>query len=431
MTTPRNRSILRFLALALLLFAALPVSRATAYPEDAGNASEPLLVYDESLRQLTLLQPDTLAPLEDAAIPFGDRVSSWSFARSADGSTLVNLDPAEPRAFIVRDGHTGAERYRVATELTISNPVLSADGSRLLVNRETVGPLSWALFDTTTGRLIFTYDCPEGWAEPVTASPDLSRLYYLTIPSNNPLPEGDKADHPELVAVDLSTGETIGRTLLLEIASGVVPPDDPADDEALYHMNVPGIAISPDGNTIAVVRADRAAFTLIDAGTLTIERTEAITRPKSSLHHFLTWLSILPQSAEAKMGTADFISASFSPDTTRLYVWGFHNAPEIDQHREVSTGIGLLAVDVATGEIRAEGPHDQLIRGLVASPDGRSLYITGPTSGKALYSWVADSDIAEFRSPVFLQRLDSSSLELQAAREYSDPIWLSPPATED
>ncbi|MCC6791347.1 MAG: hypothetical protein IT336_06675, partial [Thermomicrobiales bacterium] len=179
---------------------------------------------------------------------------------------------------------------------------------------------------------------------------------------------------------------------------------------------------------IAVIRADRSAFTVIHAASLTIERTASISHPESGLRRLLTWLSVLPRNAGAKMGTADVISAQFSPDATRLYIWGFHNEPDPERSREVSTGIGLIAVDVATGEILAEGPAGQLIQRLVASTAGDSLYVTGPSSGAALYSWIDDADVAVFASPHFLQRLDSDTLAVEAETEFAGPIWLAAPA---
>jgi hypothetical protein len=411
---------IRLLAIALLFITAI-ATPASAHPE---SPDSPLLVYDESLHQLIPLRPDTLAPLPDVAVPFGDKVSAWSFARSADGATLVNLDDAHPHAFTVRDGQTGQERLQVDTELTVSSPVLSADGARLLVDLP-MESRGWALFDAVTGNQISKFAAPEGWVDPVATSPDLSRLYYLTIPTNDPLFDGESEPHPELVAIDLATGVEIGRVLLPEIGSGILPEEEAQAADDIAHAGTPGIAVSPDGARIAVVRADRSGFTLVNAASLSIERTESISEPRSSLNRLLTWLSILPQSASAKMIDADVISAAFSPDASHLYVWGFHITPEPDEGREVSYGNGLLVIDLATGEIAAAGPKDQLIIRLAS--DGDALYITGPTSDKAIYSWIPSASLAEFNVPHYLHRLDPDSLTVEASQEFPDPIWLSAP----
>jgi hypothetical protein len=417
------QAAVRVLACAVLMVAAalLPFGGAPV----GGKGSGSLVLFDEGTDELSRLDPATLA---EAAPPvsLGTDVSSWDIALSADGSTLVHTDRNGSRTYTVRDGATGEVRSTPDAGNWIVSPRLSVDGARLLANLMT-DRLVWALIETATGARIATFEPPEGWVDPYATDPDLTRLYYLTIPTNAPQAGTEPSLTPELVAVDLITGAEIGRVLLPDVVAGAETLDEqPAGArEAMYHYSRPGLAVSEDGERVAVVRADRGGFTLVDAASLTIERTVTIRRDEGLARSFLRWLGVLPQSAAAKMGTGDVISAAFAPGGARLYVWGYHDEPEPEASRVVATGLGLMVLDAATGEVLAEGLADELIERLAASPDGSTLAVVTPASGKRLSAWVDDADVAEFDSPYAVSALDAGSLEVIAGRELAERPWIA------
>jgi hypothetical protein len=311
----------------------------------------------------------------------------------------------------------------------VDSPLLNPDGSRLLV-RLSAQSASWALYDAATGHLFSTYDAPEWWADPVSVSADLTRLYYLVNATNEDPTNADAVRPTALVAVDLVAGREIGRIALPEIGYGSSPAVAQAalDAGEPVHYGIPGLAVSPDGRRIAVVRSDGAGFTLLDAERLAVDRTVTVSRPTGMVRRLLTWLAIIPRAAVAKGNMEqERRFAVFSPDGQRLYVWGTRQITEMEEEREVLSGTGLVAIDLDRGAVLAQSQGDLLVDRLVPSLDGQSLYVIGPTLGKRLVAWTSNTLTEEFDSTYFVRRLDATSLDLLAAREFPDAPWLAPP----
>jgi plastocyanin/DNA-binding beta-propeller fold protein YncE len=404
----------RILILLGLVAASLPnLSQVRAFPEEEfGLPAAALYVADSSpANALTPLDPATLAPLADR--PEVSTGSSFPPVLSADGSTVAIV--GTDGGIVVRDGLYGPERLRIDPQAEIGNIALSADGRRLVA--EVIADSSaahlqtpaWKLFDTGNGRLIAAVENAESgilWGA-LAIDPNTLRLYRLAY--DDPSEFGVHTDGPfpsRLIVDDLSTGAEIGRIELPDVLAGfwqgveTVAAGD--GEEPLMKQMLPGLALSPDGRSLAIAHADRDALTVIDTEQLAVVRTVDVGRSASFWRRFATELSFAPAPASAKALEGTMIQAVFSPDGRHIYVFGVTS--RMEGTMPTFEGLGLRVVDVESGRVTAEALPDEIIDRVQPSPDGGSLYVAGPGGG-AGYA---------------LRRVDAATLDVLAERETFD-----------
>jgi hypothetical protein len=172
----------------------------------------------------------------------------------------------------------------------------------------------------------------------------------------------------------------------------------------------PGLAMSPDGRTLAVVHADLEAVTPIDPERLVVGRTIELARPTSWRDRLGALLPLALQEAEAKQAEeGTWIAASFGADGRHLYLTGSQTEFG-DRNRPTFRDLGVRVVDLERGTIAAELPSGSAIDWALPAPDGRSIYVLGPKDPEERAS-----------AGVVLRRLDALTLEPLAERQF--PTW--------
>ncbi len=342
---------------------------------------------------LTRLNPESLKDIGATMPGHGYAIAS------ADGSTLVEVDyNNDTTAVRVIDARNGAVRAAFQPSFA-SAPVLTPDGSRLLVSDNTGH--SYRVFDTANGQVtgkLETGDAPccglfNEWLDPTG-----SFLYGIDAPGSGMYATGPVT--PVLVRYDLRAGRENGRLALTGVLAGVWQTDRTIGSEHVTTMLSPGAALSSDGSQLSVLSADSTHLVTIDAIEMRIVSSRRVAEPSPAT----SWFSLWPIDAYAKYDAGVQWSLVYSPDGRKLVASGRETS--IDQSGNRSTrGLGVKLIDVQSASLLAAAPD--LDAGLVFfAPDGSALYAM---------AWVGD------QAHAVLLRLDPSSLAVAARREFSEP----------
>lgn len=418
--TRRRREVPRRLLVAsafLLLLAAAALVLFQQSESGGSIAAQPaatLYISTGALPQhLTRLDRSTLDDLHGGGINL-DTAGDWTL--SADGSTLAKIGilpygcphaATEGQMILVRDVQSGAVRSCFHAAGGAGFPQLSRDGSRLVVLTRPMGAPEWQVFDAAHGRLLVTVKAnqQDGLTPPLIDA-KAQRLYWLSAPG----PSGAQGPGPiQIFAYDLTTGAETGRLMLPDALAGVWQTGTEQGGYPLMAQLIPGVALSPDGRQLAIVRADKDAVTLIDTAHLTVERQLTLTTPTSLLDRLRRLLPFAPSTAEAKGMDGRALDAAYAPDGQRLYIFG--EAGSVDSSgRPTFNGLGLRLLDLRTGSVVAQALNGEFFGLVLPAPDGRSLYVTGSASE-------GGSEFAPGPS-YLLARLDASSLAVKATRSF-------------
>ncbi|MPZ14853.1 MAG: hypothetical protein GEU73_10605 [Chloroflexi bacterium] len=355
------------------------VARESASCPDESTTDHLYLADRPSSRgaRLVPISPDTLDDL--VACRAIETVSpAWNL--SADGLTLVTTEydgradqitRPEQITYVVRDAATGAERARFHPPDVTTISDLSPDGSLLLLQRRPMGePRTWFLV-SASGELQGTADAAEltAWG-PVLMSPDARCLVHLLIPSS----ESETGPWPASLSVyDLVDPARSNHVSLANVLAGTWQSEHRMGDQRRWTNLIPGLALSPDGRTIAIAHADEEAITVVDLERPAVVHTTALQRPPD----VLDLLGLRPRAAHAKVVDGAARQAVFGPDGRYLYVWG--DDREIrDDGRPMVRYHGLKRVEVATGRVAAEALDGQCVDWVAPSDVGDRIYVSGP-----------------------------------------------------
>lgn len=321
--------------------------------------------------------------LDDPSVPGTPQILA-----SADGSTVI-IAPADRGGGLVRvlDARTGAQRTRFRAPLGHFAYGLSADGSRLLLyeggscREDGCAPAAFRVLDTASGREVGAMRAAEPWRRwwGLHLSPDGRSLYALLL-------GGDPSDAATVAAYDVASGRETGSVRMDGLAVGYRWGAGRSTMAAEWR---PGSALSPDGRTLAVVHADRAALTLVDTRGLW-SRTIAVPG--------------LPASPPPSGGAE--LWAAFSPDGTLLYAGGVRR--EEDARGAVrDRGLGIRAMDARSGRVLAHALEGRAV-GAVSFAGGGSLFVSG-------------SEGESSGCPCTIYRLEARGLAVEAQRRFERP----------
>lgn len=304
---------------------------------------------------------------------------------------------------LLRDLLSGARRGPAFhPRVPIDIQTVSSDGRTLAGFRATQSgkPIEWDTIAAYTGRVISRMRLPTSPGSQWQYDAQAGRLYTLDEPATTAA-AGFQA--PTLTGYDLSTGTEIARLQLTGIKAGWWrSPASSSNDPSVTSLSA-GFALSPDGSRIAVIDPSSEAVTLIDAAQMKIVSTRALTRSQSVLSRLAAWTGLAATPAEAKQITGVALQARFSPDGRLVYVTGTSWSPDA-QGNTVSQGLGLRAIDVATGQLVAEALPGTSVNWAMPGPGGNALYVG---------TWKADGSC-----PCMLSRLDGSTLAVTAQRSF-------------
>jgi len=373
---------------------ALPSARPFHPPSSWGLFLASSDTFEQPSWALTRLDAATLTDVEAGRPGKGYAVAS------ADGSTLVEIDYNNDNTSALRviDARTGTLRRSLRPPFA-TNPLLTADGSHLLVN-DSYGS-QYRVFDTRTGRQtgsLVTAEsiCCAGFPE--WLDPTGRFLYGLVVPGSGLGASGPGT--PVLLRYDLQSGKEDGRLRLNGLQAGVWQGARIVNAEHVAQTLTPGAALSPDGSQLAVLYQDGTRLMTIDAIHMTIIASRQVSVPSSPL----SWLGLMPTDADAKYSEGSTWNLVYSPDGRRLFASAEQMHVDESGH-EQTQGLGVRLIDVATSTLTAELPSVD-VPWAVFAPDGSALY--GMT-------WVRDTG-GNTRST--LLRFDAQSLAVAARREF-------------
>lgn len=424
-----------FRLLVLILSCLMPFAAQGGSTVAKGSAFQ-LYASVPNTSELRAIDPDSLA--DDAAVDPLEFQGQWPpLAVSADGSTFVVVHNEEvvrddggldKPAIVVLDGMHGAERTRIPLTEPLTqafDPKLSADGRRLVVTGGIqcdpygCSDQVFQAFDTASGRLLAAITVSGDPVWPVMMDPAGERLYVPTyrIPEDA-TPTTDLRDAPgpwplRIAAYDLTSGERGGELVLDDVMVGNWQEGQIGAMPLMQTMR-PGIALSPDGATIAVVDASLGSVTAVDTGTMTVVGTRPLHEQESFVGRALRWIGILPHQANAKAMEGTTLTAIFSHDSKQLYVIG--NTIEVGKTVEDISGhgLGVLRVDLASGAVTDHVLDGRDIAAVLPTPDGRAVYVMYPKTPW----WAARTAFAGHEN--VLERLDGPTLRSTASREFAE-----------
>lgn len=367
---------------------------------------------DEDQR-LVPMAPETLAAQPDAR-PLDPGILS------ADGSTRVEVVYPDGRNvnspdvnpddiwIVVHDLQSGVERSRFHPPASGLVSGLSEDGARLLLQPYPYAPpypprVEWYVVATGSGELLahITDESNACFRQQAYFDPAGERIYCVVDPD---LTEADGPQPMRIVAYDVDSG---AKTAALELPSVLIRGAQRTENEQLvWHFLEPAVTLSPDGRQLAVVHADTDAITLVDARSLSVEKTFSLGRDTN----LWDWFGFAPTTAHAKGEMEGTIrQAAFSADGQYLYVFTqelWIKAADAPAER------GLWLVDLAREQIVAQALPDYQIQWIKPAPDG-TVFAFGTT----------DENLGPYEvrptSPSMLWRLHGRSLDVLAERPFT------------
>lgn len=368
---------------------------------------------DEDQR-LVPLDPDTLAAQPDAR-PLDPGILS------ADGSTRVEVVYPDGRNvnnpdvnpddiwIVVYDLQSGVERNRFHPPASGLVSGLSEDGTRLLLKPFPYPPspypprVEWYVVDTAGGETLAHIKDSDNacFRQSAYADPALRRIYCVVDPA---ITEVDGPEPMRIAAYDVDTGTKAGDVELQEVLIGHTAWEpDSVSAEPFFE---PALTLSPQGQQLAVVHADADKITLVDAHSLTVEKTFSLRRGTN----LWDWFGLAPATAHAKREMEGTVrQAAFSADGQYLYLF----TQELwIKAEDAPTERGLWLVDLAREQIVAQALPDYQIQWIKPAPDG-TVFAFGTT----------DETLGPYEvrptSPSMLWRLHGRSLEVLAERPFT------------
>ncbi len=241
---------------------------------------------------------------------------------------------------------------------------VSPDGTRLFVTGESPGVGTFSdyatlAYDASTGATLWTrrYNGPgslDDFGNSVTVSPDGAEV-FVTGDSDGPSGSKDYAT----LAYDASSGATLWE-------SRYNGPADAADVALL-------VKVTPDGTRVVVTGSSEGSTFLTDYATVAYDAS--------------TGSSLWTKRYNGPGNGDDYAySLGVSPDGTRVFVTGGSGGSG------TSSDYATLAYDASTGSMlwsrrfNGAGNGDDYAYSLGVSPDGTRVFVTGDSTGSALYT---------------------------------------------
>jgi hypothetical protein len=407
--------------------------------QDASSSSNVVILRTEGFTSddLIRLDPNTLADGPSVFSSGGDStILAGSMLTSRDGQTIAVMNGQ--RDVLVQRGLGGSVLLRIPEINPNWSPIaLSADGSKLLMwFWSGSDAVAWRVYDTATGKKIADFQFhsgissvfirpvvdPVGWK--VYGFVQGNRDYPKTRPWSNrwqQIKAGnyDVALQPSeqspstIIATDLMTGEETGQVSLPKLVTGTWEEDldpDPNSFLPMYRQMIPGIAISPNGQEIAIVDASSNEITLVDTKTIKIERTLTMHANASLFDRLFALLPLAPRTASAKTPVGVALTASYSADGRQLYVGGWEG--KVENNVWSQRGLGLSRVDFKDGAIKSH------------VLDGVDVYQFAEVSNGDLFVAGYDirSDDSTYDTHGMIARLDRNADKVVAERTFSDYV---------
>lgn len=246
------------IVLALVLASAAFQPSVRAGEKDSADTSGFALYSSNAEGPYIALDPETLADV--AGHGLSDVIGMTPDVHlSADGSTMAEVEHGNQTTVVISDGIDGPERLQFQPGRPVAGYAISADGSRLVTvnwgmacDPSGCTPPEWTVFDTGDGQEISRFKGSiQGYGPIAWLDAGAERLYQLTYL------RGDDDEGPwpvEIIAFDLTTGTEAGRLAVPGLRGGNWWTRS-IDGVLVGDQLIPALAISPDGDRLAVVDA--------------------------------------------------------------------------------------------------------------------------------------------------------------------------------
>lgn len=416
------------LLLALLLFPALAVPATSAVLAKGRDSLYPrsyVLAYIPNGTDVQQVNPDTLANMPGYGIWLGAAatIPSPQIEVSAAGKTLALVSYRDPGAI-----------YR-AKDVWVS--LLTADHGAQLAAFHPQRAMSIAGF-TPDGRYLYGYGPANarGLQELYIISARNGHVVYHLSPGKNagiplfdlgrkrlflldtlPLSAGShQPQAPILASYDLATGQQLASLRLPGVMAAFGQTGTQVNGDPVMEQWVPGVALSPDGNQIAILDGSNDSLRLVDTGTMTVTKTEAVDRPQSLLQQVSQFAGLLPVTADAKEIEGTWLSMQYAPNGSSLYVTGYRGSVDAAGTFKINE-LGMQRIDVRSGTVAASAIPDRQIWWWQEAPDGSAVYALVP----------GQTPDGQFACPCALQRLDPQTLQSTAQRMFGSSASDSSP----
>jgi WD40 repeat protein len=401
--------------------------------EPAGAAYSLLVPAPYNTGELVRLDPTTLQTMAPRYFmhltPGRNRAVEPTLIASDDGSTLATVTirypfesqpPAKDVTIRVYD--------RAGSPLAIFHPAvrtvpfdfqLSPDGSLLyVVGMDAAGNFTgWFELNARSGRVVFKL--PTSVLGPCCNSSLVDAAHGELYGSRIIAPQSSGFGSLQLSAYDLASGKMTRSVDLQDVLTGYWNLDSSNASPKMGEFS-PGIALSPDGRTLAVLGANDDILRLIDTSTLHVTQSHLLVSASTSSNFLGTiagWLGLAPTIASAKSIQGTFLSMRYSPDGNLLYVTGTKASIGSDGG-VVWTGLGLCVVEATTGRVIATTLENQSVDWIGSSPDGNAIY--------TLSTSMSDPSPTPLKT---LSRYDLTTRTLTAQRAFDWPQLLIVPGS--
>jgi WD40 repeat protein len=401
---------------------------------EPGSAAYSLLVpAPYNTGELIRLDPTTLQTMAPQTFmhltPGWNRAVEPTLIASGDGSTLATVTIRHPFEANPPARDVTIHVYnRAGSPVAIFHPAvriapfgfqLSPDGGLIYVaGMDAAGNFTeWFELNARSGRVFLKL--PASVLGSCCAPSLVDAAHGQMYGSRIIAPQSSGYGSLQLSAYDLASGKMTRSVDLKDVLTGYWNLDSSNANPETGGFS-PGIALSPDGRSLAVLGANDDVLRLIDTSTFAVTQSHLLVNGSTSSNFLGTiagWLGLAPTIALAKQIQGTFLSMRYSPDGNLLYVTG--TKASIDSGGGVVwTGLGLRVVEAATGRVIATTLENQSVDWIGSSPDGNAIY--------ALSTPVNDNSSNPMKT---LSRYDLTTRTLTAQRAFDWPQILVVPGS--
>jgi len=381
--------------------------------------------------RLQPLDPATLRDRRGPALQLGPGAAANAYPAivpTADGSRFAVMNNIHPnhqptasqdltlQLFDARSGKPLSSAHHPAVPVWISG--ISADGAMVYGLRADsnlalpCASRSFYLLDARTGRTIrhFTINAAP-WGQ-LLMGPNLHRLYTVTASDHNNACGPQWSYSLTIAAYDLDTGARAQSVRLKGILAGSWETMRSIHGDRIGAMWIPGIALSPDGSQLAVLDEHSDTLTVLHAATLRVAGKENVSRPTTTGDRIVAALGLAPPVADAKgQWNGTQLQLQYTADGHSLLVTGARLHPDPRHHYAVSQSLGLQAIDIGSGQIKAWLDDRKQVIAVWPAPGGTAVY-------SSVQSWTRRDGWL-----ITLRRHDPVTLRVRAWRTFSDSTW--------
>jgi len=413
-----------------------PCSNEIAKSLQGGAPACGLVVTDYSTNPETLLEIDptsgkSLPTMKPLALPAGVAETA---SISADHRTLaLSILPQDSGSSYIQI--VWLDTWRLGAKLNVSlnqneglqSLAITPDGTGIYAVIETYGQagagqarLGYYAYDRGHDSLTSRWSAPLPF-EPGDNGYNNDSSFALSTDGQTAYLFSAAVTPPQLVALQLGANgiESQSSLRLPSIASGIEPPFDPKHTympgDPIYTVYHAAVMFAPQQNKLYLVHAeasDPSKDVLVVIGLAGTQMTLGADIPIKGEGQLLAAINGAarggPLTVQPQLGLRPEKGSPFdgrsevgvvSPNGRWIYLSGTSYSPQIvngSWNGEQTTNLGLVKIDVQTGQVVSQWFKNNAYFGLTFGPDGRNLYLFGPPPEVGSTAYSAQSALLAF-----------------------------------